>query len=342
MAQAQGFDLSQNLAESNTGVSDRRILENLIETGITNDFVLFANNLRSFSEVDSDAFTVDANGRCTITEPGILPFSNDTTVDVVKYENESDQENQIGAEILRTLIAFDSNGIDSFRLKDGDGNPVTNSSLFKGNLISLRRSNAVTNQNLQNIKRERLPVIKPGLEETIDTDIIDITIFDETSVTDAYENADRSISFLQSVKESVPSTLKDTILNNKDIIFDGNIRILNTSNTAIAGNPDAPGLYIIADGTPLLAFSDTSNPWTEESSDPESGASLKTLATTSTVETLQIKNENTASANGTIPEFEGDWANSASSANGSITEFTHKIPIKIDGNTTTVFLLAKE
>jgi len=339
MAEAQGFDISQNLGESNSGDSDRRILSNLVETGIEGDFILFAGNLRAFSEIDSNTFTVDANGKCTITEVGILPFSDETPVSVVEYTNETDQQEQSGASTLRTLTTFGSNGTDSFRLKDENGNPVTDSSLFKGALLSLRRSDTVTNANLQNVKRTRIPAVDPAQRDT--TDIGNLTILGGVNVAGAYANADSSISVLQFAKQSVPLTFRDSILTNKNIVFDGNIRILNASNVAVAGNDDAPGLFIVAGTTPLRAFSDTSNPWDTFTNDSVSGPSLKTSASTATVATIQIKNDNTLSANGTVPEFKGTWSQSISSSSGPITDFTHKIPVKIDGNTATVFLLVK-
>lgn len=334
MAQAQGFDKSLNFGESNDGASDRRIVGNLIETGIEGDLVLFSNNLRDFSEIPSDAYSVAADGLVTITQAGYLPFSDETKVLVVTYPDEESQDLSIGGTLGTELEVFESNALDRFRLKDSDGNAVTTG--FDGSLQSLRRNDVVRFGNLTNLKATRIPSVDASVSaQGADAagEEGDISLFDSFDIEGVYAALDSSVATLEFAKTSIPRTYEDSVFNNKNLVFDGSLRILNTQNVDVAANPTtAPGLYIQAGSSSKRAFSDTSNPWSG-GTDSDVGAALITQADESTIGDMFLY--------GSTPEIYGTWAANPTTDTGPITDWSHKIPIKINNGASTVFLLVK-
>ena len=334
MAQAQGFDKSINFAESDTGASDRRILSNLIETGVEGDFILFANNLRDFSEVPSAAYSLDGtSGTITIVQEGYLPFSDTTEVTVITYPNANNLSEGIGGVPGDTYEVFQSNAIDSFKLKDELGNTVTSG--FDGALQTLRRKDIVSFGNLTNLKVTRIPAVDASLQGEAGLEEGNSTVFGSFDITGTYDAVDSSVSILQFTKQGVPRTYEDSIFPNKNLVFSGNVRIMNTRNVAVSNpiNEDiAPGLYIKAGESAKRAFSDTSNPWTG-GTDADVGNALITQADSATIGDMKLY--------GSTPVFEGAWASSAATESGSISDWTHKIPVKINNGATTLFLLVK-
>lgn len=337
MAQAQGFDLSLNFAESNTGESDRRILENLVETGITGDLILFANNLRDFSEMPSEAYVVDSGtGLITINADGYLPFSDGTKLFITTYTSSDDKSNLIGASLSSVEYeVFESNALNTFKIKDGNGNVVTTG--FDGALNGLRRKDIVTFLNLRLLKETRIPAVDEALEGEANQSEGDISLFDDFDISGVYTAVDNSIASLEFAKTGVPRTYEPSIFNNKNLVFEGNVRILNTQDIAVndPGNASvAPGLYIKAGENNKRAFSDTSNPWSKTSGDADVGDALETEADNATVGALHILGS---------PALKGTWSTSAATVSpaGPITDWSHKIPVKINNGSTTVFMLVK-
>jgi len=338
MAQAQGFDLALNFAESDSGESDRRILENLVETGIAGDLRLFANNLRDFSEMPSEAYTVDSSsGLITIIADGYLPFSDGTELFITTYTQQSDKDEQVGASLSgQTYTVFNSNAINTFKIKDGSDTTVTTG--FDGALQGLRRKDIITFANLRLLKETRIPSVDDALIGEAALTEGDITLFDEFNIKGVYDAVDSSIASLEFAKSGIPRTYEPSIFNSKNLVFEGNVRILNTQNIAVNVESNAsvaPGLYIKAGADNKRAFSDTSNPWSKVASDPDVGGALSTTADNATI--------GQAFVYGSKPVFEGTWSSSAAtvSPGGAITEWTHKIPVKINNGATTVFMLVK-
>lgn len=333
MAQAQGFDKSLNFAESNDGASDRRILSNLVETGIEGDLILFANNLRDFSELPTEAYSVAGDGLVTITEEGYLPFSDTTEVLVVTYANSQEKSEQIGGVIGSALEVYESNGLDRFRVKDSNDNPVTSG--FDGSLQSLRRKDVVLFGNLTNVKATRIPSVDPAVSSSSETgEEGDFSLFDGFDILGVYDSLETSLSAIQFAKTGIPRTYEDSIFNAKNLVFEGSLRILNTQNVDVAANPTtAPGLYIQAGTSSKRAFSDTSNPWTT-GTDADVGAATITVADEATIGDMILY--------GTTPILYGSWATNQNTGDtGAITDWTHKIPIKINNGASTVYLLVK-
>ena len=341
MAEAQGFDLSLNFAESDDGASDRRILSNLIETGIEGDLILFANNLRNFSEIPAIAYSVSGNGTITITGTGYLPYSDGTKLIITTYQNTTDRDARVGASLgfdgaQKEFEVFESDALTTFRIKDSNGVPQTTG--FAGALKGLRRKDIITFLNIRLLKETRIPSVDEALAGQSDEEG-DISLFDDFNVAGVYTEVDSSIASLEFAKTGVPRTYEDSIFNSKNLVFEGNIRILNTQSKPITDNT-VPGLYIQTGETAKRAFSDTSNPWAEvltvgEFSTGGSGQS----ALVTTADSAQIGK---MIVSGTKPEFRGGWAGSFDTDDtGGITDWSHKIPIKINNGSTTLFMLVK-
>jgi len=341
MAEAQGFDLSLNFAESDDGASDRRILSNLIETGIEGDLILFANNLRNFSEIPAIAYSVASDGTVTITGTGYLPYSDGTKLIITTYQNTTDRDARAGASLgfdsaEKEFEVFDSNALTTFKIKDSLG--ATQTSGFAGALKGLRRKDIITFLNIRLLKETRIPSVDEALAGQ-SAEEGDISLFDDFNVSGVYAEVDSSIASLEFAKTGVPRTYEDSIFNSKNLVFEGNIRILNTQSKLITDDT-VPGLYIQTGETAKRAFSDTSNPWAEgtETSFSTGGSGQTALITTA--DSAQIGK---MIVSGTKPEFRGGWATSAATVSpaGPITDWSHKIPIKINNGATTRFMLVK-
>mgnify|MGYP003635282211 CR=1 FL=1 len=333
MAQAQGFDLSANFSESSDGASDRRIIGNLIETGFEDDAVLFANNLRDFSELPSEVYQV-TGGLISISADGYLPYSDTTELLLITYPDNASKVDQVNGAISAAYEVYESNALSSFRIRDENGVPVSTG--FNGALQALRRKDVVRFVNLSNLKATRIPSIAPALSGEALAGEGNISVLDEFEILTVYDNVDSSVSTLAFTKSSIPRVYEDSVFNAKNLVFQGNIRILNTQNISVndpAQAAVAPGLYIKAGDSPKRAFSDTSNPWSEVN-DANVGPALSTQATETTIGKMIMY--------GSTPEFRGTWPGSANTGDtGSITDWTHKIPVKINNGASTVFLLVK-
>ena len=340
MAEAQGFDLSLNFAESDDGASDRRILSNLIETGIEGDLILFANNLRNFSEIPAIAYSVSGNGTITITGTGYLPYSDGTKLIITTYQNTTDRDARVGASLgfdgaQKEFEVFESDALTTFRIKDSNGVPQTTG--FAGALKGLRRKDIITFLNIRLLKETRIPSVDEALAGQSDEEG-DISLFDDFNVAGVYAEVDSSIASLEFAKTGVPRTYEDSIFNSKNLVFEGNIRILNTQSKPITDNT-VPGLYIQTGETAKRAFSDTSNPWVEGTENSFSAVGSGKTALITTADSAQIGK---MIVSGTKPEFRGLWSTSFDTDDtGGITDWSHKIPIKINNGSTTLFMLVK-
>ena len=340
MAEAQGFDLSLNFAESDDGASDRRILSNLIETGIEGDLILFANNLRNFSEIPAIAYSVSGNGTITITGTGYLPYSDGTKLIITTYQNTTDRDARVGASLgfdgaQKEFEVFESDALTTFRIKDSNGVPQTTG--FAGALKGLRRKDIITFLNIRLLKETRIPAVDEALAGQSDEEG-DISLFDNFNVAGVYAEVDSSIASLEFAKTGVPRTYEDSIFNSKNLVFEGNIRILNTQSKPITDDT-VPGLYIQTGETAKRAFSDTSNPWVEGTENSFSAGGSGKTALITTADSAQIGK---MIVSGTKPEFRGLWSTSFDTNDtGGITDWSHKIPIKINNGSTTLFMLVK-
>ena len=332
-----GFVKSLNLEESGP-VSDEGIFENLGGAGITEDIRLFAGNLAAEARVvygeanvgDNEIYwEYDADDwiyikRKTFDE-GAGPFSNRSRIKVgsVNY------------------YAFDSDGFTRFKLYDNinKDNVIDPSTLGNGDLV---RSETVTFQNLNNMSLARLDTIIDsgdggGEGGGVSTDDgVDSYLTEIFSIGENYSLAQNALALYFYKKSRIPRTYEESIFD-KRIVFDGGIRISNTEDIA-ATDPNAPGLFIVSGVSTVRAFSDTSNPWYEESAatNPNNGASLATDATRSQVTNFKTQNPNLRNPDTNVFDVVSETGNIAPSPSNAI----YKLKVNVNGET--YYLLLKQ
>jgi hypothetical protein len=335
-----GFVKSLNLEESGP-VSDESIFENLGGAGITEDIRLFAGNLAAETRIVYGAANVGDNEpyweydgdnwiyikRKTVDE-GTTPFSNRTRIKVGNTN----------------YYVFDSDGFTKFKLYSNINkqNVIDPSTLSNGDLV---RSDTVTFQNLNNMSLARLDTIVDsgdggGTGDAaggVSTDDgVDSYLTEIYSIGENYALGQNALALFFYKKSRIPRTYEESIFD-KRIVFDGGIRITNTEDIS-ATDPTAPGLFIVSGPSSVRAFSDTSNPWYEESSgtNPANGASLATDATRAQVTTFKTQNPNLRNPDTNVFDVVSETGNIAPSPSNAI----YKLKVNVNGET--YYLLLKQ
>lgn len=335
-----GFVKSLNLQESGPA-SDESIFENLGGPGITEDIRLFAGNLAAETRVPYGASNVadteiyweyDASNWIYIkrkgVNEGVTPFSNRTRI-------------KVGT---TNYYVFDSDGFTKFKLYANiNAQTVINPATL--NQEDLVRSESVTFQNLDNMSKARLDTIVDsgqggGTGDAaggVSTDDgVDSYLTEIYSIGENYGLGQNALALYFYKKSRIPRTYEESIFD-KRIVFDGGIRIVNTQEIS-ATDPSAPGLFIVSGETSVRAFSDTSNPWYEESSgtNPANGASLATDATRSQVTNFKTQNPNFRNPDTNTFGVISETGNIAPSSSNAI----YKLKVNVNGET--YYLLLKQ
>lgn len=286
MAQ-KGYVRTLNFFETKEESRGRDILDNLLISGASNDLGLFANNLRRTTELPASAYT--ANGTVyTITEEGYIAFSNGTTV-------------RESLDLDKVYTVVNSRGRETFELLDENENKVT-----LAQPVALQRSNAVTNENIDNLNKLRLDTVA-GLSDDTEFETLG---FGDTTILESYALIDSTIT---NVEYKDLRSILSTRDNNFDenFIFSGYVRIVNDSQKARTDT--SPGIFIvISDDLAARAFEDDSNPWTESGT-----ALVASQPTEATINDLYASNANISG-----------W--SETSETNSALDFTHTVRISVN------------
>ena len=337
---AQGFVKSLNLSESDA-VSDENIFNNLAGAGIVEDIRLFAGNSEKkttvpwgasnvedgeiYWEMDDDNWVyIKRKGE----NEGTVPFSNRTRLLI----NGS-----------RDYVVSDSDGFTRFKIRNLGDNTVVTDVIEENDLV---REDTVTFSNMNFMNLTRLETIVDsgqeagGGSDTLSTDNgVDTSLTDIYSIGENFNLADNALALYFYKKSRIPRTYEESIFD-KRVVFDGALRITNTEGVIpVQGESTAPGLYIVAGTNAVRAFSDTSNPWYEESSAQNSanGSGLATDATRAQVSSLTLEDPNFRNPNsatfGVVSES-GDIAHNAS------TNRIYKMKVRVNGET--FYLLLKQ
>jgi hypothetical protein len=301
---ATGFAISNNLSESR-GATDESILNNLAFSGIANSFRLFAGNSSQISKIEPGDYKVN-DDLIRVVKAGKTGLSNRT---IVQINN-------------REYIVYDSDGQTEFRLRRRD----TGSRYVPNPTVdTLIRNDSITFQNLNNLDVTRF-------ETNVENDDIDESddlvnrnsLYNRNTISENLDSISETLGSFYLIQNRVPLTIGTTEFDTS-IQFNGTIRVTNSNQISIS-DPNAPGLFIVSEsGEALRAFSDTSNPWSEENS------SLKTDAVTASIQKLVLESKSL--------NIEGITPETVSSAQ-SVNNYTHKLPVKINGEE--FFLLLKE
>jgi hypothetical protein len=251
----------------------------------------------------------------------IPPFSNKTKLTV--YDTFNDNV------ILGNFEVFDSNAIDRFRCVREDGQIIIPNSPAELGRYIFERSDAVFQQNITNLKRERLRTfVTTDLDGDVDAGTIDnnisrTSVLDDLTIGDYLNNISIGVNILNLKKVLTPKRDVDNLFL-RPITFQNSVRIINDDDVQTEA---APGLFIVTDdGTPrgsaLRAFSDLSNPWfniTNNASDPNNivegadrydaavGDHLLTLASSAGIGKLVLNSDGVSGSTGSTLQIKGDW-----------------------------------
>ena len=315
---AQGFVRDLNLIESDTGVLDRGILDNLGGAGITTDLLLFDGNFKYISKLVAADYTVSAGNLVTVSGEGKVAFSDGTKI---SFDNEATNFQ---------YTVFDSNGIDKFKVKNDAGQTRTSAQITAGD-GTLRRNDGVTFQNLSNLSSKRLEVStssSTGVGQ--DSGMEDLFNTYTSGAQTTYISTQLGIYFYK--RDRVPLTFEDSSFD-EPVNFRGQVMIIDSSATA-SSQPDenSPGLFIVDANNPgagaIRAFSDASNPW----SDTVSGV-LSTTEVSSEPNKLSLVPDTAYAgiSSSTVPNVVDSSSSLLVTSNVPTSSATHKLPVIING-----------
>jgi len=304
---AQGFVFNLNLFESNTREKDSNILDNLGGTGISDDIALFTNNLRNVDflrPADIEAEGPDATVFKVKTASKIA-FTNRTRV------SHGDTE--------YTVINSDAELF--FELIDDNDVKLTYGQLQ----FNLVRSTAVLFENISNLQPRYLKVYnvtKEEYEEARNTNTPNPRQQLIQSLTPQIDYRSESIAYLDIIEEyNARFDLLKSILTfkNEQSVIDEKFRIKNSifvtnKDNVDVNDADAPGAFISNSyGQVARIGGNNINPW------DTTAAKTTTVAASTTVGNLIVDN----------PRIDGIAIEDITE--GPAVNFTHRIPIVIDG-----------
>ena len=312
---AQGFVKSSNLVESDTGGSDRAILDNLGGPNISNDVLLLDGNSKFTSKLIATDYTVSG---------GIVYINGSTSEGKVAFSNGTSLSHDGGA---YEYTVRNSNGVDRFQLYTTIGN-----TLFTNPSGVLRRNDTVTGINLANLSRKRLDT-DIGTSTGIGSGQGSADLFNEQTINGQVSYIGGQIALFYYKRGRVPLTYQNSTFN-LPIRFNGAFRITNDSVPPLDTQLNtSPGLFIVDANSPstpsVRAFSDTNNPWRLES------GALKTDESNAQCSVLKLQ-PTTSSVN---INFDSTGNNHTVSQSNSVGSYTHKLPVLINGQQ--YFLLLK-
>jgi hypothetical protein len=315
---AQGFVRTLNFQESDTGALDRGILDNLGGLNITDDLKLFDGNSKFTSKLDAADYTV-ANNIVTVSGEGKTAFSDGTKLSFAAAP----------ASFIYTV--FNSNGVDTFQVKNAAGATVTPAGI-------LRRSDFVTQTNLSNLSVKRLETnggISSGI--SVDSDGGG-DVFNSYQANTQVAYIEDKLGLFYYKRSRIPRNYELSTFS-VPVKFSGAITIMSSVATSGTVPSDtSPGLFIVDASNPsataVRAFSDSSNPWSEVSgalhTDEDNAQASRLFFDPVTQPTTP--NIKTVNASGTQVTLVATETNVVSSA-------THKLPVEVNGET--YFLLLK-
>lgn len=286
---AQGFVKSLNLQET-PSEADRGIFNNLGGEGIVEDIRLFSGNTRRQSVLLASEYTTDGDD-IIVTGDGRVPFSNRTQV------------THNGTTYTVTL----SNALDRFQLRTAGGNAFVPT----GDLV---RSDEITIDNLSNMNVRRNQVVRDAgsgaqQSDTTSTNEESGGIFNFRSIAGNYSVIEEGLGIYYYKKSRIPLTYEDSIFNRR-VTFNGNIRITNGTNEPQSDT--SPGLFIKGPTGAVRAFSDISNPWSEN------GTKLQTTANNAAAYDLVLNQPDLL-----VPTSE------IQSESGDAGSYTHKMKVMV-------------
>ena len=303
--QNQGYRQDLNLDETTI---DTQALNNLAGAGIAADIRILQNNLRNTSNL---AYSSNSNGFFTFSDSVESIFTNDDVVSVGTTVS-------IGSTTLEPSINYyicNSNGETQFKISttssdsDVGVSTISISGIPSPTSFDIIRKNPVEKENLVNFI---VPERQDNVEFSWDSNINGR--MDSTSV-----NIDSAKYFIDKKYRNLNDTTTDREIKYEGSVTSADPANLNQDTTGLA-DPKSPGVFI---GN-TRAFSSNDQPWTE------TGTSLVTSSSEVSVGDLtflgDIKIEGINPVDESSPVDVANW--------------THKMPIIIDGVTYYILLLS--
>ena len=304
--QNQGYRKDLNLDETTI---DTQALNNLAGAGIANDLRIIQNNLRNTSAL---AYDSNSNGFFTFPDSIEAIFTNDDVVSVGTTVS-------IGSTILEPSIDYficNSDGESQFKVSTTSSTSAVGVSTIaisgtpSPTSFDIIRKNPVHKENLRNYI---VPEVQDAVGEFSWTSDLN-GVFDETSV-----NIDSAKYFIGRKYQNGFDLTTDREVKYEGTVTSADPANLNSGTSGLA-NPKSPGVFI----GDTRAFSSNDQPWTE------TGSSLQTQSSEVSIGDLTFIGD---------VKIEGITAtNQSPSVNP--TDYTHKLPIVIDG--VTYFALLKQ
>jgi len=339
MAQ-RGLELKTNLAEP---FEKRQALENLAGAGIDQDISIFVNNLKNVSKLDWDPEGLDAG--IIDSSTGIpnsrflfgrrVPFTY-TTGDRVTIEVRDSEEGEViatdigGSDTNQTYFVVDFEfGLGNLRnqrafgISSIEGGLPDDISNLDGKYITFIRDDGV---NQDNLLRIATPDILNSAENTGEVGTENFFSYDVGSdfneAFDTIENNVDSSNFKRREKYSTNAS----VTSSRRIEVKGTIQITDPASQLQDSNAldedTAPGIFITDPFSPLQditrtrAFSSDSNPWVV------SGTELQTDSSQINIGDLNFASEF---------DVDGLTIDSESGSPAVTDDFSHKLPLVIDG-----------
>ena len=302
--QNQGYRKDLNLDETTV---DTQALNNLAGAGIADDFRIIQNNLRNTSSL---AYNSNSNGFFTFPESVESIFTNDDVVSVGTTVS-------IGSTTLQPSIDYyvcNSNGETEFKISTTSSTSAIGVStiIISGTpspvAFDIIRKNPVQKENLRNFI---LPEIQDASEEFSWTSNLNGD-FDTTS-----SNIDSATYFITKKYRNFNDTTTDREIKFEGTVTSADPANLNQNTTGLA-DPKSPGVFI----GDTRAFSSNDQPWTE------TGSSLQTSSSEVSVGDLTFLGD--IKIEGITPV--------AQSSPVDVANWTHKMPVTIDGVTYYILL----
>ena len=380
---ARGFVQSLNLFESQDAQSARSIMDNLAGEGINVDIRLFANNLRTTTEVSlneyiiENAADVQFQGNTTVVTSGgaiedyyrfvvgpnrrdLLPFSTGTIVYVFDNNNAKRYHCVKNSDTLTVFELYNytvAGGIVGSRNSWNDFIDLNNKTLY--------RDDAVLLSNMTNFSKDR-PILNDGSNPLatfvpIDDDLTDLTPanLEPVSFTNNFLKAASYSTYTDDINQGIDQFYfkeSASLLNYRHnsftqrITVGGFLKINNDAGIEYDVNDNTiPGLYILANGQAKRAFSDTTNPWNQQTNRKQSPFTNNQLDMIY-VDPNVVGNTDTQVISlimeGPSPHFVFNNNVSGTSATTLVQQtpaqggFTHKMEVEINGETMYLLLVA--
>jgi len=308
----QGYISNLNLTET---TNPSLAIANLAGVTIPADLKIIQNNLRNISTISYDTFSNDGffqfdNLEFVFTDDDKIKVSKNVSIGSTTLNKNSNYFvcNSNGKNKFKISTTSSSVGFTTFDVTEVNKNNfnfIRNDSVSFDNLINF---NDPSENNLNN----------DSIESNGQSTILDRSIFGtgperlKNAIEVTQDTVERSNFLIQQ-----KYTKTRDIDTNEILKYEGILKIFDpvsfNSTTTNLGNVKSPGLFV----GDIRAFSSDNNPWTEESSALKSSSTAISINELFFYDQVQITGISTTSF--------------ASGISTNPNTFTHKLPIKVDG-----------